>query len=266
MAFVPVMPFRNTQITLAFAQVRRLRCARCRTVFMAVTGGKLMGMAEGLLIPESSATVGEDALRDCLDTARRTAANPEGTVAACPRCHKYQPWMLRQTVTSGTILGGVAGAVLGVIALATYSMYRSGWTEVDANVFNHSFLTVVVPTVLVGVIIGISLLLYRLGCAAGKRGQTVKTDEEWSRWLQTCANTGDDPIIAWYKQTAEKPEGSLAVVSFGIKDQVGKAEGVSPLPPELLTEKVLTKNLAQFVRDLKSPVGVAQVSSSVRIH
>jgi hypothetical protein len=160
--------------------------------------------------------------------------------------------MFWDAALTGLGLGALSGLLAGVAAAVVFAMYRSGWTTVDDDALRQGALYVALPAVLVLAIVWMALSIRKLGSQAGTQEPFAKTDEEWSQWLSACMADGTDPICGWYRQARGDMEPSAAIVSFGVQDQVGDREGVSPVPKEMGTKKALTRNLAQFVRDLSS--------------
>ncbi len=223
---MPIVVYQTISYSFLYAKASRMRCAHCDDPFTYINGDSAYEQVRGL--PYVSLVAGHEGMRKSAmaagkKTIRKFAKKTHRGHARCPHCHRYQPWMVRNSRINCITTGGICGALAGLAVLFTEAAPWWKWWAFGGAV--------------AGAIAGFFMAL-REGPHSSTRDALSKTDDELQDFLSSCDDADNDPFTTWWTTAGKSSydSGKTVVVSLGLEDSVGDF----PIPAELTTSHVLS--------------------------
>lgn len=223
--------YRELWVRVRALQARRIPCEYCRLPYVCLAERDAKVSAAGMqLLTSAEALQGrlDEAVRRRLLRWDRKARWEKG---ACPRCRRFQPWMVRRSRWRILPAWGCGSLLAGTFLLGTLGVILRPTTRAGDWIF-------AVPAAVFA--LGLYLGWRRTvpsGVLAAPSDPMAIADEEFRSLLTHCRETEREPLAEWYLSVHEAvPEGRF-LVSMGCRDFTG--EGF--FPEELRSEAVLAE-------------------------
>ncbi len=210
---MPVVAYKKMTLNVRHVQARRIDCEFCRQPFTYLTDDTESVGVTGVPVMSSDDRMRKSATKKAEKALERHANAAERGEAICPRCRRYQPWMVKSSLTTNLGCGGCCGLLVvgGVGGLASAAMH---WFDSPTT----GFTVMGVGGLLIGLAIGKAIALKSGRQDSGE--ERSMTDDEFRALVKGSMDRDEDPVSSWFFDVADEPPADHAFVSLGYLDLV----------------------------------------------